>query len=44
MRTYEERAKDFIKELYEVKGTATFAKNYGVRHIVAEYNSLHPRR
>lgn len=44
MRTYEERAIDFIKELYEVKGTNTFAKSYGVRHIVAEYNSLHPRR
>jgi len=44
MRTYEERAMDFIKELYEVKGKNTFKKNYGVRHIVAEYLSLHPRR
>lgn len=44
MRTYEERAMDFIKELYEVKGTNTFMKNYGVRRIVAEYLSLHPRR
>lgn len=44
MRTYEERAMDFIKELYEVKGKNTFEKNYGVRHIVAEYLSLHPRR
>lgn len=44
MRTYEERAMDFIKELYEVKGKNTFKKNYGVRRIVAEYLSLHPRR
>ena len=44
MRTYEERAMDFIKELYEVKGKNTFEKNYGVRRIVAEYLSLHPRR
>lgn len=44
MRTYEERAMDFIKELYEVKGNNTFKKNYGVRRIVAEYLSLHPRR
>lgn len=44
MRTYEERAMDFIKELYEVKGKNTFKKNYGVRRIVAKYLSLHPRR
>ena len=44
MRTYEERAMDFIKELYEVKGKNTFEKNYGVRRIVSEYLSLHPRR
>lgn len=44
MRTYEERAMDFIKELYKVKGKNTFEKNYGVRRIVAEYLSLHPRR
>lgn len=44
MRTYVERAEDFIKELYEVKGKNTFKKNYGVRRIVAEYLSLHPRR
>ena len=44
MRTYVERAEDFIKELYEVKGKNTFEKNYGVRRIVAKYLSLHPRR
>lgn len=45
MRAYEERAMDFIKELYEVKGNNTFFKtNYGVRRIVAVYLSLHPRR
>ena len=44
MRTYVERAEDFIKELYKVKGENTFKKNYGVRRIVAEYLSLHPRR
>lgn len=44
MRTYEERAMDFIKELYEVKGKNTFKKNYDVRRIVSEYLSLHPRR
>ena len=44
MRTYVERAEDFIKELYEVKGKNTFEKNYGVRRIISEYLSLHPRR
>lgn len=44
MRTYEERAIDFIKELYEVKGENPFTKNYGVRRIVSDYLSLHPRR
>ena len=44
MRTYEERAMDFIKELYEVKGKNTVKKKYGVRRIVAEYLYLHTRR
>lgn len=44
MRTYVERAEDFVKELFECKGENTFKKNYGVRRIVAEYLSLHPRR
>lgn len=44
MRTYVERAEDFVKELFECKGENTFKKSYGVRRIVAEYLSLHPRR
>lgn len=44
MRTYVERAEDFIKELFEYKGKNTFKKEYGIRRIVGEYRTVHPRR
>ena len=44
MRTYVERAEDFIKELLEYKGKNTFKKEYGIRRTVGEYRTVHPRR
>lgn len=44
MRTYIERAEDFIKELLEYKGKNTFEKEYGIRRTVGEYRTAHPRR
>lgn len=44
MRTYVERAEDFIKELLEYKGKNTFEKEYGIRRTVGEYRTVHPRR
>ena len=44
MRTYVERAEDFIKELLEYKGELTFKREYEVRRIVREYSEAHPRR
>ena len=44
MRTYVERAEDFIKELLEYKGKNTFKKEYGIRRTVCEYRTVHPRR
>lgn len=44
MRTYVERAEDFIKELLEYKGKNTFQKDYGIRGTVGKYQTVHPRR
>lgn len=44
MRTYVERAEDFIKELLEYKGKNTFQKDYGIRGTVSKYLTVHPHR
>lgn len=44
MRTYIERAEDFIKDLLEYKGENSFKKIWGIQRTVGEYRMSHLRR
>lgn len=44
MRTYIERAEDFIKDLFEYKGKNSFKNTWGIQRTVEEYQMSHLRR